>query len=159
MAVDQKLDQRLRSAIRNEQLLEFNYKGNDRVVEPHDYGIQNGIVSLLCWQVGGRSGSRVPGWCLVDVASPEIERSLPLGTIDGRRFYPRRTNHEVALTRHQQTVPCKLLLSRRFLFLERAYQPRYILPRQMGKALSVDSARFEVGAGGCVGDSAKGEEA
>ena len=55
MAVDQELDQRLRSAIRNKQLLEFNYHGNDRVVEPHDYGIQNGIVRLLCWQVGGRS--------------------------------------------------------------------------------------------------------
>ena len=40
----------------NKQLLEFNYKGNDRVFEPHAYGIQNGIVRLLCWQVGGRSG-------------------------------------------------------------------------------------------------------
>jgi hypothetical protein len=42
MAVDQEPDQRLRSAIRNKQLLEFNYQGNDPVVEPHDYGIQNG---------------------------------------------------------------------------------------------------------------------
>ena len=34
MEVDQELDQRLRSAIRNKQLLEFNYQGDDRIVEP-----------------------------------------------------------------------------------------------------------------------------
>jgi hypothetical protein len=86
MAVDQELDQRLGSAIRNKPLLEFNNKGNDRVVEPHDYGIQNGIVRLLCWQVGGRSGSRIPGCRLVDGASPEIERSLPVTSLGGRRL-------------------------------------------------------------------------
>jgi hypothetical protein len=67
MAVDQKLDQMLRSAIADKRLIRFRYKGNERLVEPHDYGIQNGIVRLFCWQVGGRSGSRIPGWRLVDV--------------------------------------------------------------------------------------------
>lgn len=57
----------LQSAIVNKQLLRFRYKGNERIVEPHDYGIQNGIIRLLSWQVGGRSGSRIPGWRLVEV--------------------------------------------------------------------------------------------
>ena len=68
MLVDQELHQLLYSAIENKQLLRFRYKGKERIVEPHDYGIQNGIVRLLCWQVGGRSGSRIPGWRLIDVA-------------------------------------------------------------------------------------------
>src|ERR1700693_5587250 len=95
MAVDQELDQRLRSAIRNKQLLEFNYQGNDRVVEPHDYGIQNGIVRLLCWQVGGR-----------------------MSTIRGEKiFYSRKATYEVALTRNQRTVLCKVpFVARSFVF-------------------------------------------
>jgi hypothetical protein len=67
MAVDQELDQMLRSAIANKQLVRFQYKANERIVEPHDYGIQNGIVRLFCRQVGGRSSSRIPGWRMIDV--------------------------------------------------------------------------------------------
>ncbi|HSZ60549.1 MAG TPA: WYL domain-containing protein [Terriglobales bacterium] len=68
MAVDQELHQLLYDAIEKEYLLRFRYKGNERVVEPHDYGIQKGIVRLLCWQTGGQSGSPIPGWRLIDVA-------------------------------------------------------------------------------------------
>jgi hypothetical protein len=67
MAVDQKLDQMLYSAIENKRLIRFGYKGNERIVEPHDYGVQNGIVRLFCWQVGGRSSNRIPGWRMIDV--------------------------------------------------------------------------------------------
>jgi hypothetical protein len=67
MAVDQKLDGLLRNAIENKQLIRFVYKSNERIVEPHDYGIQNGIVRLFCWQVGGRSSGRIPGWRMIDV--------------------------------------------------------------------------------------------
>jgi len=67
MAVDQELDQMLWSAIEDKRLLRFTYKNNERIAEPHDYGVQKGIVRLLCWQVSGRSSSRVPGWRLVDV--------------------------------------------------------------------------------------------
>jgi hypothetical protein len=66
--VDPELNRLLRRAIESKQLLRFTYKGNERIVEPHDYGIQNGIVRLLCWQVGGKSNGRIPGWRLVDVA-------------------------------------------------------------------------------------------
>ena len=71
MAVNPELDSLLRRAIENMRLLRFSYKGNERIAEPHDYGIQNGIVRLLCWQVGGRSGGRIPGWRLIDVADME----------------------------------------------------------------------------------------
>jgi hypothetical protein len=67
MAVDQRLDQMLRSAIENKRLIRFRYKGSERIVEPHDYGVQNGIVRLFCWQVGGRSNNRIPGWRMIDV--------------------------------------------------------------------------------------------
>jgi len=71
MVVNSELDHLLRSAIENKQLLRFKYKGNERIAEPHDYGIQNGIIRLFCWQVGGRSGGRIPGWRLIDVAGME----------------------------------------------------------------------------------------
>jgi hypothetical protein len=67
MGVDQELDHLLRRAIENKQLIQFVYKGNRRIVEPQDYGVQNGIVRLFCWQVGGRSRSRIPGWRMIDV--------------------------------------------------------------------------------------------
>jgi hypothetical protein len=65
---NQKCDQLLYSAIESRLLLRFRYKGKERIVEPHDYGIQKGIARLLCWQIGGQSGGRIPGWRLVDVA-------------------------------------------------------------------------------------------
>jgi hypothetical protein len=67
MAVVQQLDRALRTAIANKRLLRFEYKGSERIAEPHDYGIQNGKVRLLCWQVGGKSKGPLPGWRLVDV--------------------------------------------------------------------------------------------
>jgi hypothetical protein len=67
MPVDEKLDQLLYQSIDTKHLLRFAYKGNERIVEPHDYGIQNGIIRLLCWQIGGKSSSPIPGWRLVDV--------------------------------------------------------------------------------------------
>ena len=67
MAVDQKLDQLIYTAVENKHLLRFRYKGNERIVEPHDYGSQSGVVRLFCWQVGGQSGNRIPGWRLFDV--------------------------------------------------------------------------------------------
>jgi len=67
MAGDQASNRLLYSAIENRLLFRFRYKGNERIVEPHDYGIQKGIERLLCWQIGGQSGGRIPGWRLIDV--------------------------------------------------------------------------------------------
>ncbi len=67
MAATQELDRLLRSAIQDKQLIRFSHKNNERIVEPHDYGIKNGIVRLFSWQVGGRSSGRIPGWRMFDV--------------------------------------------------------------------------------------------
>jgi len=93
MAVDEERDQLLRSAIANRRLLRFKYKGNERIVEPHDYGVQNGIVRLLCWQVGGQSGGRIPGWRLIDVAVMQDYQILD------QRF---AGNREVASGQHRR---------------------------------------------------------
>ena len=66
MMVEKGLDDLLRDASTEKHLLRFMYNGQARIAEPHDYGIQNGILRLFCYQVGGQSSSRLPGWRLVD---------------------------------------------------------------------------------------------
>jgi len=68
VAVDSGLHQLLYGAIQNKRLIRFRYKRKERIVEPHDYGIQKGIARLLSWQVGGQSSNRLPGWRWFDVA-------------------------------------------------------------------------------------------
>jgi predicted DNA-binding transcriptional regulator YafY len=68
MAFAQELDHLLHSAIENKRLIRFSYKNKERIVEPHDYGIQKGIARLLSWQIGGQSSTRLPGWRWFDVA-------------------------------------------------------------------------------------------
>ena len=68
---DPHLDQLLRTAIQQTRLLRLRYGNKDRIVEPHDYGIQKGIVRVFCWQVGGHSSSRLPGWRIFDVEGIE----------------------------------------------------------------------------------------
>jgi len=92
MAVDQQLDQLLRKAIAEKHLLRFSYKASERIAEPHDYGVQNGIVRLLCWQVGGKSKGRIPGWRWVDVDG--IENCEMLGrTFGGNREVASGNHH------------------------------------------------------------------
>jgi hypothetical protein len=38
------------------------YKNRERIVEPHDYGIRNGIATLLAYQVAGSSSHKLPNW-------------------------------------------------------------------------------------------------
>lgn len=92
MAVDRKLDRLIRDAIANKHLLRFRYKGNERVAEPHDYGIQKRTIRLLCWQVGGRSGGRIPGWRLIDVADMQDCEVLD-PSFAGNREVPSGTHH------------------------------------------------------------------
>jgi hypothetical protein len=55
-------------AISGKKVINFHYKNKQRVAEPHDYGIQNGIRRLLCYQIGGQTNTgRLPSWRLVDV--------------------------------------------------------------------------------------------
>ena len=67
MSVPASLDRLLRRAIKSRHLIRFLYKNQERIAEPHDYGIQNGIARLFCYQIGGRSGGRLPGWRMINV--------------------------------------------------------------------------------------------
>lgn len=91
--VDPELDQRLSKAIRTKHLLRFSYKDQERIVEPHDYGIQNGVARLLSWQVGGQSSGRLPGWRWFDVA--EIKNCEVLDRrFAGNREIPSGKRHQ-----------------------------------------------------------------
>jgi hypothetical protein len=50
------------TAIEEKRLIRLVYKDRERIVEPHDYGIHNGTVKLLGYQVGGSSSQKLPNW-------------------------------------------------------------------------------------------------
>ena len=50
------------AAIEQRHLLRFRYKNRERILEPHDYGIQNGTIKLFGFQVGGSSSQKLPNW-------------------------------------------------------------------------------------------------
>jgi hypothetical protein len=77
------LDGLLRFAISHTRLIQFFYKGIQRLAEPHDYGVVNDVARLLVYQ--RRSvRSPVPGWRLLDVS--KIERLIVLEeTFQGSR--------------------------------------------------------------------------
>jgi hypothetical protein len=58
----------LLDAINTRHQASFVYQGKLRIVEPHDYGVQNHQARLLSYQIGGQSGSgRLPNWRMFDV--------------------------------------------------------------------------------------------
>ena len=62
------VDKLLRTAISERKRIRFIYQGKPRTAEPHDYGIQKGLVRLFCYQIGGESRSGpLPDWRLIDV--------------------------------------------------------------------------------------------
>jgi hypothetical protein len=60
--IDPHVDEALRTAIQQRRLLRLIYQGKERVVEPHDYGVQNASPKLLAYQIGGSSSGRLPNW-------------------------------------------------------------------------------------------------
>ena len=59
-------DRHIRFAIANRRLIQFTYGSTSRLAEPHDYGIQRGVVRLLVYQQRATPFSR--GWRLLEVA-------------------------------------------------------------------------------------------
>ena len=57
-----KINPLLWQAIEQTRLIRLSYKGSERIVEPHDYGIHNGTVKLFAYQVGGSSSHTLPAW-------------------------------------------------------------------------------------------------
>jgi len=62
-------DALLRAAIAQKRLLELTYLEKRRIVEPHDYGVHNGVIKLLAYQVGGVSSGKLPNWRWMEVNS------------------------------------------------------------------------------------------
>src|SRR3984893_14830443 len=50
------------AAIEQKRLLRFRYTNRERILEPHDYGIHNGVIKLFGYQVGGSSSQELPNW-------------------------------------------------------------------------------------------------
>jgi hypothetical protein len=67
MPVAAKVDELLRAAIEQKRLIQLIYKEKPRIVEPHDYGVHNGSVKLLGYQVGGVSSGPLPNWRWMEV--------------------------------------------------------------------------------------------
>ena len=83
-----KADRAIRKAIAEKRLIEFALHGLFRIAEPHDYGVRNGSIQLLVYQVGGKSQSGgLPDWRWVKVAEMS-ELKLLKATFDGNRQAP-----------------------------------------------------------------------
>ena len=82
------MQQEIVAAIGSKRIIEFNYSGHHRVVEPHVLGINDGVVQLLGYQVGGSSSSGgIPEWRRFD-----LNKMSGLGTtaqtFPGKRPFP-----------------------------------------------------------------------
>lgn len=92
--VDPAVHQLILSAIHERRLLRFSYHDRDRIVEPHDYGIQKGTVHLFTYQIAGESGSsRLPDWrkfAVTNMSRVELlDRTFP-----GSRIVPSQKHQE-----------------------------------------------------------------
>jgi hypothetical protein len=91
------IDPLLRTAIEQRRLLRLRYKNRDRVVEPHDYGIQTVRSNCLGYQVGDSSSNKLPNcrWMDTTLISDMriLSQTFPGGTggqgpeIIGSRFH------------------------------------------------------------------------
>ena len=69
---------RLRFAIANKRLIRFTYESAERIAEPHDYGLRDGVPKLLAYerQRTGRKDQRARGWRWLDL--PKIQDCIVL---------------------------------------------------------------------------------
>ena len=67
------LDNQLRFAIANKRLIRLTYESAVRVAEPHDYGVRDGVPTLLAFQrqKAGRKDAQVRGWRWLDLSKIE----------------------------------------------------------------------------------------
>jgi hypothetical protein len=81
------------NAIDEARLLRRLYKNRERIVEPHDYGIQNGVAKLLAYQVAGSSSHRLPNWRWME---EELISDIHIldGTFPGGRPAPSGKHHK-----------------------------------------------------------------
>ena len=83
----------LYGAIESRRLVRLRYKGKERIVEPHDYGIHKGVSKLLAYQIAGASSSKLPNWRWMEtdlISDLEIlEQTFP-----GGRSSPSGNHHQ-----------------------------------------------------------------
>lgn len=91
--MDAEADALIRAAIAQARLVQLQYLGKKRIVEPHDYGIHKGIVKLLAYQVGGLSGGKLPNWRWLEANKISDIRILDR-TFAGGRSAPAGKHHE-----------------------------------------------------------------
>jgi len=79
-------------AISEQRVVEFDYRWQHRIVEPHTLGINaSDAKQLLAYQVGGESSSgALPGWRRFDVADIE---NLEMRAATFPRRSPRSGEH------------------------------------------------------------------
>jgi hypothetical protein len=86
--------EQLCGAIHSRHQISFMYQGKPRIVEPHDYGMQNDRARLLTYQIGGGSSSgRLPDWRWFDVANISDLEVLDQ-TFPGNRTVPSGRHHQ-----------------------------------------------------------------
>jgi len=92
--VDPGVHKLILTAIHERRLLRFTYHGKERIVEPQDYGIQNGIAYLFTFQTAGESSSsRLPDWRKFAVLSMSNLELLD-ETFPGSRSVPSQKHQE-----------------------------------------------------------------
>ena len=87
-------DAELRMAIAGKRLVQLRYSDSLRVVEPHDYGIQKGILRLFAYQTRSLDEPfKEPGWRWFDI--PKVAELVVLDqTFKGSRNEPGQRHHE-----------------------------------------------------------------
>lgn len=79
----------IRSAIENKELVEFTYRGFQRIAEPHVYGVHKGKRQLLVYQTGGSTSSgKIPDWRKVSLDDISNFKVLAGQKFSGPRAVP-----------------------------------------------------------------------
>ena len=94
------LIRRLWTAIEQARLIRLIYHRKSRILEPHDYGILNGSVQLLGYQVGGSSSRPIPNWLLMK-ANEITDLELLDQTFPGGRPTVSGKHHQMGQAVHQ----------------------------------------------------------
>lgn len=80
--------QKIEQAIRSKSIVEFTYRGNRRIVEPHVLGVIGGILQVLGYQTDGSSSSGgIPEWRRFEL-SRISKLSVTRDSFPGRRPFP-----------------------------------------------------------------------
>ena len=82
------MDELIKQAIAQKNLIDFDYRGLHRVAEPHVFGIKNGVRQALVYQIdGGSHSGKVTGWKRVDLHQMLRLKVLDL-SFSGQRSFP-----------------------------------------------------------------------